>query len=164
MQAHGPRRTLQKPRRTRANLKEAFGGFDVPTLRTYKVFISHAWHRSADYYRIVGFLDDAVNFRWINLSVPEHDPLGATDLAYEIRNQLRPSDAFLIVGGMYSAYSEWIDFEVSVARRIGRPIIGIWKRGGVRLPRIVERSAIEVVGWNGNSIVRAIRQHALPAG
>ena len=93
----------------------------------------------------------------------EHDPLSGTDLAYEIRNQLRPAEVFLIVAGMYSAYSEWIDFEVGFARRIGRPILGIWKRGGVRLPSIVEKSAIEVVGWNSNSIVRAIRQHALPA-
>jgi hypothetical protein len=136
----------------------------VPALRTYKVFISHAWHRSSDYHRIVRFLDEAGNFRWVDLSVPEHAPLSAADLAYEIRNQLRPSDVFLIVAGMYSAHSEWIEFEVSFARRIGRPIIGIWKRGSVRLPSIVERSATEVVGWNGNSIVRAIRQYALSSG
>jgi hypothetical protein len=33
----------------------------MPKLRKYKVFISHAWDYSADYWRIVQFLDEAPN-------------------------------------------------------------------------------------------------------
>jgi hypothetical protein len=47
----------------------------MPALRTYRVFISHAWAYSDDYRRIVQFLNDAPNFAWENLSVPEHDPV-----------------------------------------------------------------------------------------
>ena len=43
---------------------------------------------------------------------------------------MRPADAFLIIAGMYAAQSDWIEFELNFARRIGRPVIGIQK--GVR--------------------------------
>jgi hypothetical protein len=136
----------------------------MPPLRTYKVFISHAWHRSAEYHRVVQFLDETSNFRWENLSVPEHSPMSGSDLDYEVRNQMRPADVFVIIAGMYVAHSGWIDFELAFARRIGRPIIGVWRRGGERMPRAVRLAAVDVVGWNGASIVRAIRQYALPSG
>src|SRR5215831_17171270 len=106
----------------------------MPYLRTYRVFISHAWHRSADYYRVVQFLSEAPHLRWENLSVPEHD----------LRGQMRPADVFLIVAGMYAAHSDWIDFELSFARRIGRPIIGIIRRGSERIPAAIQNAATEL--------------------
>lgn len=137
----------------------------MPALRTYRLFISHAWRRSEHYSRVVGWLNGASNFRWENLSVPEHDPLHDSDeLDYELRNQMRPADAFLILAGMYSMRSEWIDFELSFARRIGRPIIGVRPWGAQRLPVAIQSAAIDVVGWNGASIVNAVRQYALPSG
>src|SRR5262245_50483880 len=56
-----------------------------------------------------------------------HDPLTASDLEYELRNQMRPTDVSLIIAGMYAAHSDWVDFELSFARRIGRAVIGIIK-------------------------------------
>ena len=38
----------------------------MPALRRYRVFISHAWGYSADYWRVVQFLDDIPNFDWEN--------------------------------------------------------------------------------------------------
>lgn len=136
----------------------------MPLLRKYKVFISHAWGYGEDYWRIVQFLSEAPYFRWENLSVPEHNPVTVADLEYELRNQMRPADVFLIIAGMYAAHSDWIDFELSFASRIGRPIIGVVKWGGERVPRSIQDAAVEVVGWNGANIIRAIRQHALPTG
>jgi hypothetical protein len=136
----------------------------MPILRTYRVFISHAWNYSDDYRRIVQFLNEAPNFRWVNLSVPQHNPAQGEDLEYEVRNQMRPADVFLIIGGMYASRREWIDFELSFARRIGRPIIGIVKWGSERVPVAIQNAASEIVGWNGASIVGAIRQHALLSG
>lgn len=132
-------------------------------LRTYRVFISHAWDYSAEYSRVVQFLNEAPNFSWENLSVPEHDPLSIRNLDYHLRNQMRPADVFIIIAGMYVNHSESIDFEMSFARRIGRPIIAILPRGSMRAPLSIQRAATEFVGWNGASLVRAIRQHALRA-
>jgi hypothetical protein len=135
----------------------------MPSLRKYKIFISHAWDYNQDYYRCVQFLDEAPNFTWTNLSVPEHDPiLDSKRLAAELHNQMRPAHAFLILSAMYVAHSDWIQYEINFARRIGRPIIGIKPWGNVALPVAVQDGADELVGWNSNSIVDAIRRHALP--
>ena len=133
----------------------------MPLLRTYEVFVSHAWSYSEDYYRVVGFLDDAPNFQWNNRSVPEHDPASSDQLEYDLREQMRDADAFLIIAGMYAAHSDWIDFELAFARRIGRPVIGIRKWGGERIPVAISNAAREIVGWQGSSIVGAIRRYAL---
>lgn len=129
-----------------------------------QVFISHAWNYSDDYRRVVQFLNDAPNFRWENLSVAEHDPVTSKELEYELRNQMRPADVFLIIAGMYASRREWIDFELTFARRIGRPIIGIQKWASERTPIAIQNAAVEIVGWNSASIVSAIRRHALPSG
>lgn len=136
----------------------------MPRLREYRVFISHAWSRSHDYSTVVSFLDSAPYFLWENLSVPEHDPVPVDTLMYDLRAQMRPAEVFLILAGMYVNFSDWIDFELSFARRIGRPIVGIVPRGQQVTPAAVQRAAREMVGWTTNSIVGAIRRHALPTG
>lgn len=63
----------------------------MPTLRTYPVFICHDWEYSNDYGRICKFLNDAPNFSWENLSVPEHEPLDTDEmLEKNLRDQIRP--------------------------------------------------------------------------
>lgn len=137
----------------------------MPALRSYKVFISHAWAYNESYYRLVEYLNAAPNFRWENLSVPKHDPIEtAEQLTYRLNAQMRPANVFLILGGMYVSHSEWIQYEINFARRIGRPIIGIRPWGSERIPDAVQRGADEIVGWNTDSIVSAIRYHALPDG
>jgi len=139
----------------------------MPTLRTYKLFVSHAWEYNDEYHRLVRMLDDAAHFSWMNLSVPEHEPIAARDtekLKSELRNQMRPANAFLILAGMYVAHSGWIEFEIDFSRRIGRPVIGIRPWGSQRVPEAVQLAAIEMVGWNSQSIVAAVRYHALGDG
>jgi len=134
----------------------------VPTLKVYKVFISHAWQYNEDYYRIEKWLNDASNFSWTNLSVPRHDPIqNAEQLTKELNNQMRPSDVFIILAGMYVSHSEWIQYEINFARRIGRPIIGIRPWGSTVVPVAVQNGADEIVGWNSDSIVGAIRRRSL---
>lgn len=134
----------------------------MPTLRNYKIFISHAWAYDGDYYRIESFLQQAQNFVWTNLSVPKHDPLStAEQLTTQLNNQMRPADVFLILAGMYVSHSAWIQYEINFARRIGRPIIGIAPWGSTVTPKAVTDGADEIVGWNSASIVSAIRRRAL---
>ena len=136
----------------------------MPRLRTYQVFISHVWDYGDDYWKIVEFLNGAPNFAWKNLSVPEHAPVDSRELEYQLRNQMRPADVFLIIAGMYATHSDWIEFELQFAWRIGRPIIGIRKWGSERMPLAIQNAATEIVGWNAASVITAIRTHALPTG
>ena len=133
----------------------------MPTLRTYSIFICHDWEYSEEYYRICEFLNDARNFAWRDLSVPEHDPLDTDEmLKKNLRDQIRPADVMLVLAGMYTARSQWMDWEMAFARRIGKAIIGVRPWGNVQLPVIVQNNAHEIIGWNTDSIVGAIRRCA----
>jgi hypothetical protein len=135
----------------------------MPLLRSYRIFISHAWHRGEHYERVVSWLDAAPNFRWENQSVPEHAPVPTATLEKDLRDQLRDADVFLILCGMYAAHSDWIDFELKWARITGRPILGVKPWGNERIPRAVQDAAVEIVNWNSASVVDAIRRHAKPS-
>jgi hypothetical protein len=133
----------------------------MPALRTYQVFICHDWEYSDEYYRICEMLDGAPKFSWRNRSVPEHDPLDTNDeLQKNLRDQIRPADVMLVLAGMYSARSGWMDWEMAFARRIGQSIVGIKPWGNTRIPSVVQRNASEIVGWNTDSIVGAIRNYS----
>jgi hypothetical protein len=135
----------------------------MPILRDYRIFISHAWKYSWEYYQLEKFLDTVSHFSWINLSVPEHDPiLNPSEIKYELHNQMRPADVFIVLGGMYVAHSSWILYEIKFARRIGSPIIGVYPWGSTVMPVAVQESADDIVGWRRQSIVKAIRRLALP--
>ncbi len=136
----------------------------MPPLRDYHLFISHAWRYDDDYHRLVNLLDKAPNFRWSNYSVPEHDPLDADNtrkLEQELRKQISPASVVLIIAGMYVNFRQWIEYEIEVAKDYRKPIIGIEPWGSERIPVQVQRAATEMVGWNTNSIVTAIRRCAL---
>ncbi len=136
----------------------------MPSLRLYKLFISHAWRYSDDYLRMVGLLNDAPNFQYYNYSVPKHDPLivnNTAKLSEELRQQIRPVQAVVIIAGMYANYSGWIQFEMDYARQLGKPMIGVRPYGGERIPVAVVNSVDEMVNWSTVSVVDAIRRHAL---
>lgn len=133
----------------------------MPTLYQYRLFVSHVWRYSADYTRMMELLTAAPNFSYANYSVPQTDPFGKTSqlqLEESIRNQIRPTQIALILGGMYVAHSQWIQFEIDFAKSLRKPILGIQPWGAERMPTAVTNAAAEVVGWNTNSIVSAIRR------
>ena len=136
----------------------------MPPLKTYDLFISHAWEYNSEYYRLVNLLSGARLFKWRNYSVPEHDPLFArtnSQLESELDQQIRPVNAVLIISGMYVNYRRWIDYEIQVAEDYRKPIIGIIPWGGERTPVRVREVSDAMVRWNTQSIVDAIRTHAI---
>ena len=136
----------------------------MPRLKTYDVFVSHAWEYNADYNRMVRFLNDAPNFSWRNYSVPEHDPVDANStgkLREALRRQLRPVNVVLILSGMYVVHSDWIQFEIDFANALDKPMIGVHPWGQQRTPVAVSQTVNEMVRWNTSSIVSAIRRNSL---
>ena len=136
----------------------------MPSLKTYDLFISHAWTYDDDYYRLVQFLNDANWFKYRNYSVPQHDPLDANNasrLMAALDRQIRPVNVVLIISGMYVTYRDWIQYEIEVAQSYSKPIIGIRPWGSQRVPVAVQSAATEMVGWNTSSIVAAIRRNSI---
>ncbi len=136
----------------------------MPKLHRYKIFISHAWQYNSDYYQLINRLKMTPNFLCANHSVPKHDPVEANNnrkLAEELRQQIRPVEVVIILGGMYVAYSNWIQFEIDYAQYLNKPILGIKPWGAQRMPQAIQNAANEVVGWNTPTIVNAIRRLAI---
>ncbi len=138
----------------------------MPGLREYRIFVSHAWDYNSEYYRLLEMLDNAPNFNYRNYSVPEHDPVKLSrktkkELKEALDRQIKPTQCIIVIAGMYAAYREWIEFEIGVANYYEKPIIGIWPRGARQTPSIVSQNAIDMVGWNTNSIVQAVRKYSL---
>ena len=136
----------------------------MPPLKTYDLFISHAWRYDDDYYRFVGLLNNANYFKWRNYSVPQHDPLDVNNnrrLAESLKQQIRPVNAVFIISGMYVNHRDWIKYEIEVAQSYNKPIIGIEPWGSQRIPTEVQSAAITMVGWRTDSIVTAIRLYAI---
>lgn len=128
----------------------------------YRLFISHAWTYSNDYYNMKKLLDEYPYFNWTNYSVPRHDGFpDGTNLKEALKKQIRPVNAVIIIAGMYAVYREWIEFEVNFAKSIRKPIIIVRPWGQERIPQYLQNNATAIVGWNASSIVNAVREYSI---
>lgn len=128
--------------------------------KQYHIFISHAWKYDDDYNKIVEWLDDS-DLDWKNYSVPEHDPIDADNkekLKEALTNQIKPSSVVIIIAAMYANYSEWIDYEIDEAVRMGKSIIGVKPWGQERVPKKIQDNADKLVGWNSISVINAVKE------
>jgi MTH538 TIR-like domain (DUF1863) len=130
----------------------------MPSLYPYRIFVSHAWDYSQEYYDLINRLNDYPNFDYRNYSVPEHDRLDTTtQLGQKLLNQMNPAQVVIILAGMYAAHSEWIQYEIDQAVRLGKPIIAVKPWGQERVPLAIQNAATVVHGWNISPIIQSIR-------
>src|SRR5260370_21989734 len=54
--------------------------------------------------------------------------------------------------------SEWVNWEIESAEKMGKRIVGVWAHGAneSNLPQALDAYADAVVGWNANRIIDAI--------
>ena len=134
-------------------------------MRTVNLFISHSWAYSDAYDRLTDLLDSRGYFRYRNYSVPKDNPLapGGSDaqLATAIRQQMQSCSIVIVVAGVYATYGRWIRAEVEIAKtgfKAPKPILAVRPRASKRISAFVREHADEIVGWNKDSIVDAIRK------
>ena len=127
----------------------------------YHVFISHAWHYGDQYNTVVDWLEEStLLFR--NYSVPKHDPVDANNTAKlksALTEQISHANIVIIIAGMYAAHSDWIDYEIDEAVRMGKTIIALKPRGNERMPLKAQYLADELVNWSSQSLISAIRKY-----
>jgi hypothetical protein len=142
----------------------------MPALKTYDLFISHAWKYGEDYDRLVKLLNSSNNFYYRNYSAPEDKPLQNLDstevetvkqIKESIIRKISPVNCVLVISGMYFNYRRWMKFELDTAVQMGKPIIGIKPYGNVLMASDVSSAAKTTVNWNTDSIVSAIRTYSL---
>jgi len=134
---------------------------------THNLFISHSWAYSDAYDRLTNLLSSRGYFFYNNHSVPINDPIhtnGTDKQLYDaIYNKMYGCHVVLIIAGVYSSYSKWIDKEIKIAKSdfsTPKPIIAIEPWGSERTSKIVTDIADITVGWNTESIINAIRKYS----
>lgn len=133
-------------------------------MNTYHLFISHSWNYSDSYDRLNQLLKAQPSFNYRNFLVPQDNPIldAANDaqLALAIENKILRCSAVLIMAGVYATHSRWINQEIEIAQRLGKPIIAVKPFGAERISTVVRKAANAECAWNSESVIRAIRLHA----
>ena len=137
----------------------------MPT--TYNLFVSHSWTYGDTYEEMIKMLDGKDYFSYQNFSVPQNDPVhtnGTDKQLYEaIKNKIQLPHVIVIMAGVYSTYSKWINKEIDIAQNafsIATPILAVEPWGSEKTSKTVKDAADKIVGWNTDSIVAGIRELA----
>lgn len=142
----------------------------MPYLKTYDIFISHAWKYGDHYKNLIRLLYEAPNFSFRNYSAPEDNPLKTPDGIFvsnkkqiqdAIERKIKPVNAVLVISGMYYPHREWMQFEIDTALNYNKPIIALKPHHYQRMPSIIQEVATDIVSWNTASIVSSIRTHSI---
>ena len=133
--------------------------------KTYNLFISHSWNYSDAYEKLLNLLDKDTSFSYKNYSVPKDDPVhtNGTDkeLYQAIKEQMSHASVVLIMAGVYSTYSKWINKEIKIAQEEfnnPKPIIAIEPWASTNTSTVMKDAADEIVRWNSKSIIDAIKE------
>lgn len=142
------------------------GGFII---RTFNIFISHAWKYGDSYDRLVALLDNASFFSYKNFSAPKDNPLTNTDgtsvknksqITSAIDNKIKLVNCVIVISGMYYNNREWMEKEIEIAQKYNKPIIAVKPWGNTLMPTHIQVVADTTVGWNTDSIVDAIKTYS----
>lgn len=127
----------------------------------YNLFISHSWAYSDSYEGLLKLLDSNPYFIYKNYSVPKDDPIHNArndhQLKEAIKNQMQHASCVLILAGVYSTYSKWINIEIELAKDLDKKIIAVEPYAAERTSSVVKNAADVITGWRTNSIISAIR-------
>ena len=136
--------------------------------KVYNIFISHSWTYGNHYDRLINLLRSRPYFQFLDYSVPKNDPIhnpsNDSELYEAIRNKMRPCHVVLIMAGVYSTYSRWINKEIRIAKKeflSPKPILAIKPWGNINFSSVVSQNADRLIGWSTESIVNGIRAIAL---
>lgn len=127
----------------------------------YNLFISHSWSYTDSYEKLLYLLDSNPYFRYKNYSVPKSDPIHNTNnesqLKLAIKDQMQHASCVVILAGVYSSYSKWINIEIELAKSMNKKIIAIEPWGAQRTSAVVKNESNTTAKWNTDSIIKAIR-------
>lgn len=129
--------------------------------KTYNVFISHSWDHVDDLRNLRNLLESRGYFHVNFMETPPHDPINSSNSYYvksRIKDNLRNSDVVIGMAGVYASYSEWMKWELDTAIELGKPILGVIPWGQINVSSVIQARANELVRWNTESIVDAIRR------
>jgi hypothetical protein len=134
----------------------------MPSLKTYRLFISHSWAYGDAYDKLVTFFNEHPNFSWVDYSVPKDDPIHSANndrqLYSAIKAQIAPVNCVIMLAGVYSSYSKWINAEIAISKKdFSKPIVAVEPWAAEKTSQVVKDNADAITKWQSKSIVDAIR-------
>ncbi|WP_214226183.1 TIR domain-containing protein [Pedobacter sp. B4-66] len=130
----------------------------------FKIFISHSWTYHDDLIRLRNLLNTRGYFNVEFLEATADIPINSLHAPYikrVLKKKIISSHIVLGIAGVYATHSDWMNWELLTAFNNNIPIVGIAPYGQERVSKIVQNYAEEIVRWNTESIVKAIRTHSL---
>ncbi len=129
--------------------------------KNYRLFISHSWSYSDAYDKVISMINSQ-NIQYYNHSVPINDPIHTNGSEYQLRDaidaKIKGSSCVIILAGVYSTYSKWIQKEIEIAQKYEKAIIAIEPWASEKTSTVVKEAANKIVKWQGKSIVDAIKE------
>lgn len=133
--------------------------------KTYHIFISHSWAYQDAYEGLIKLLNKDSNFSYSDYSVPKDSPIHNAETSEELYNAIRAqvsnASVVIILAGVYSTYSEWINKEIEIAQTeflTPKPIIAVEPWDSEKTSIKVKEAADKIVKWNSSSIINAIKE------
>jgi len=128
-----------------------------------KIFISHAYHYTVNYYTIEKWLNAEMNsgsgFNWLNCSVTRYDNDNMTNKNYKqkLKEQIHSSSIFIVISDIYTENKYWMDYEINTAKHNNKYIIGLkpWRSMYVT-PKKISKNANMLINLNSNELINTI--------
>ena len=128
---------------------------------TMNVFISHIHEDDAGLEELKNLTaKNGLNVR--DSSITSEKPNAAKDPDYIKQSILAPqiewASTLVVYVSPDTKDSEWVNWEIEYANKLGKRIVGVWERGAneCKVPEALEKYADAMVGWSGENIVDAI--------
>ena len=128
---------------------------------TRNVFISHK-HEDDEGLRDLKRLVEEHGMTWRDYSITADNPNNAHSEEYIkseiLAPRIRQASCLVVYISEKTKNSDWVNWEIEYAQRLGKQIVGVWARGDrdCDVPEALEDYRDALVGWNGESIIDAL--------
>jgi hypothetical protein len=132
--------------------------------KSFRLFISHSWAYGDAYEKIIKFFEDQKLY-YFDHSVPVNDPIHTNGTDKQLREaidaKIKGTSCIIVLAGVYSTYSKWIQKEIDIAKSYGKPIIAVEPWASEKTSKFVKDNADVIVKWQSKSVVDAIKKYSI---
>lgn len=123
------------------------------------VYVSHSFEHADKYARVVEFArDEGVPVTDLSVPVWRQISGGKDKVQNAISERIRWASRVLVLVTSEIHKSPYIEFEVAVAKALGKPIIGVYPNGENEgpIPTFLEGAYYRMVGWRRGALAKAL--------
>lgn len=128
-----------------------------------RIFVTHTFEETDDYFRVFEFLESMDNFFYLNESKPENVPMqgGLEAIKDELIQQVKASECVIVLPAVYNQQTDLVNFMMQVADANDINMIAVRPFGGMlETPPEVVMRVKEHIEWNAREMVDAIKRQA----